>query len=156
MDVKLYTTSSPTIKVDKTITEELVLTDTTFYDESALNLCEPSVLIQGIASPDVVSCFNYMYIPQLKRYYYITNIDYLRGHRVAIKGRVDVLKTYASDIKNSTQLVVRQEHKKNMLLNDGTYPIKKKTQIVVENFGESFTENNNFILTTVGGGTSGN
>ena len=156
MDVKLYKTNSKSITLDKVLTDEIVYTDTIFYDESALNLSEPNVVIQGIASPDVVSCFNYMYIPQLKRYYYITNIDYLRGHRVAIKGRVDVLKTYAADIKNSTQLVVRQEHKKNMLLNDGTYPIKKKTQIVVENFGESFTENNNFILTTVGGGTSGN
>lgn len=156
MDIKLYTTGSPTIKVDKVLSDEKVYSNVVFYDDSALTLDSPSVILQDIDSPDVVSSYNYMYIPQLKRYYFITDIRYLRGKRVQITGRVDVLKTYATDIKNSTQLVTRQQNKKNLLLNDSEYPIKKKTQIVVENFGGSFTENGNFILTTVGGGTSGN
>lgn len=156
MDVKLYTTGSPTIKVDKVLADEKVYSNVVFYDESSLAVDSPSVILQDIESPDVVSGYNYMYIPQLKRYYFITDIRYLRGKRVLINGRVDVLKTYATDIKNSTQLVTRQQNKKNMLLNDSEYPIKKKTAIVVENFGESFTENGNFVLTTVGGGTSGN
>lgn len=156
MDVKLYKTSSPTIKVDKVLESEDTHTNVVFYDEGSLALESPKVLLQNIESPDVVSSFNYMYIPQLKRYYFITDISYLKGKRVEITGRVDVLKTYATDIKNSTQLIDRQEHKKNMYLDDDHYPIKKKTAIVVENFGDSFTENGNFVLTTVGGGSSGN
>lgn len=52
---------------------------------------------------------NYIYIPQYNRYYFINDITTSSGNRVQINCSIDVLKTYATQIKNAPCVVVRSE-----------------------------------------------
>lgn len=52
---------------------------------------------------------NYMYVPDLGRYYFITNIEII-NHTIIIRGHVDVLKTYATDIMNARGIATRSQY----------------------------------------------
>ena len=53
--------------------------------------------------------YNYAYIPDFKRYYFITDISSFRTNLWRIDMKVDVLKTYEHDIISQTQYVSRYE-----------------------------------------------
>ena len=53
--------------------------------------------------------YNYFYIPQFSRYYFVTNITSLRKGLWRISGHVDVLYSYDSDIRKQYGYIVRNE-----------------------------------------------
>lgn len=150
MDINLYTTPNPPNKIGKTKENLKNFTDVIFYDDSELNLINPVIVINGFSTVEDFAIYNYCYIPKMKRFYFIENIRALRGKRIEIQCKVDVLESFKTDIRASKQLVARQENAKSQYLVDNRLPISKKTDILVNNFGASFTENNSFVLTTVG------
>lgn len=52
---------------------------------------------------------NYMYVADLGRYYFITNMEII-NHTILVSGHVDVLKTYATDIKASNGIATRSQY----------------------------------------------
>lgn len=92
---------------------------------------------------------NYMYIPDLNRYYFINNIE-VSTQRLFIKAHVDVLMSYHDDIDQLVCVVSRQEHKFNLYLNDGIFRVRQDKEVRTIVFPKSFYRNCSFVL-TVGG-----
>lgn len=67
--------------------------------------------------------FNYAYVPQLRRYYFITDWLYTGGLWTAVLA-VDVLATYKTEIGNSIQYVTRAYSSYDPNIIDTAYPTK--------------------------------
>lgn len=59
---------------------------------------------------------NYMYVSDLGRYYFITSIEII-NHVIIVRGHVDVLKTYNSQIR-SGKCTATRSNKKNLTIPD--------------------------------------
>ena len=68
-----------------------------------INLLSPSIVIEYNKVPD----FNYVYIPTLQRYYFVTNITNVRYRVYRIDLKVDVLTTYNTDIRKQDAFISR-------------------------------------------------
>lgn len=63
---------------------------------------------------------NYMYIPILDRYYFITNIETVRTNVWRVYGHVDVLMSYKDDIDSLQAMAVKSENQWNAYLPDSS------------------------------------
>ena len=84
MNVQLCTTADPNYKVDKSVTVQLSLS-CTLKDETSVE--NPTILVATSAN---ISGYNYMYIQEFGRYYFITDIVSVRDGLWAVSGHVDV------------------------------------------------------------------
>lgn len=71
--------------------------------------------------------YNYMYIPELKRYYYVNNWT-IHGEFWTAHCSCDVLATYRDVIGMSEQYVLRSSAKSNSQITDSMYPIKNQIE----------------------------
>lgn len=74
---------------------------------------------------------NYIYISQYNRYYFINDITTSSGNRVQINCSIDVLKTYAEQIKNCPCVVLRSESIGINQITDDKLPISPNQFFVV-------------------------
>ena len=90
-----------------------------------------SVLNPVIELRTTTNCngFNYMYIADFGRYYFITDIVHDEGS-VIISGRVDVLATYKSQIGNASEYVLRSASEYDGDVIDNLYPLKAQSTFV--------------------------
>lgn len=104
MTVNLYTISDDERTLNKIISGGVSLNCEIIYPSDVLN---PQI---RITASSWNAHYNYMYISELSRYYYITESTLDNGGAVIILGRVDPLTSYASEIKGLICNVVRQEN----------------------------------------------
>lgn len=101
---------------------------------------------------------NYCYIVDFNRYYYIDDIRIVNAI-IEISMTVDVLESYKEDILNSTQLVARQENKKNYSIIDNRLPMCSDVSITChypdKTYDKFTTSEGFFVLGTTGGVTNG-
>lgn len=95
---------------------------------------------------------NYLYWNDMGRYYFIDDIQVLTGGRTALYCTVDVLESFASDIKSQTAIVDKQESSSvgNLYINDGSFINTEQTNNQVINFSSGFNNEGEFILITAG------
>lgn len=65
--------------------------------------------------------FNYAHIPEFNRYYFVTNVVSVSDGIVSLSMHVDVLMTYASEIRSISAVIRRQENLFNLYLDDGIF-----------------------------------
>lgn len=116
--------------------------------KDATSVIDPTILVEGDLG--TISKANYMHISAFGRYYFITDIRSVRNGLVEITAHVDVLESYASEIKANTAIVARQENKWNLLLDDGVFKAYNNPQILTLNFPSGFTKHE-FVLAVAGG-----
>ena len=159
--MRLYKNSSADNVVDKSINLLHEFEEVIFKEESSFFF--PVIIIGGIKNDafidleSIAKC-NYFSLPKFGRYYYITDIIMKKGQCIEIHGKVDVLMSFKDDIMSSsqyTQLIVRQEVKKNNYLVDSEMPLSTKKQIIEHEFGDTLTDSGYYILATVGGANNG-
>lgn len=117
--------------IDVEFKEDTSITDPTFI------LRTQSKVLEG----------NYIYVPNLNRYYYIN--DYVVSHqRIYINCHVDVLMSYRNEIKQENVIVKRQQKDYNLFIPDEKQKFYNTNATVVKEFPENhFTMNNaQFIL----------
>ena len=150
MNITLYKNKSANNVINKNLTSEKNLGNSCILADDT-SVTSPTVIIGGIASLDSISDYNYAHIPQCHRYYYINDIIALSGGRVKLSLTVDVLKSYASDILASTQLVTRQKNIGKMYLADTDWTIDSRTYLRSQYFSENHfaPQNDSFVLITV-------
>ena len=150
MNITLYKTQSANNVINKKLESEKNLGNNCILADNT-SVTNPTVIIGGITSLDSISDYNYAYIPQCHRYYYINDIIALSGGRVKLVLTVDVLKSYASDILNSTQLVIRQKNQGKMYLANADWTLDGRTYLRSQYFNENHfdTQNDTFVLITV-------
>lgn len=81
---------------------------------------------------------NYMHIPELHRYYFITKIESVRTGLWRIYGHCDVLKTYSEGILGTECVVARSESKYNLYLNDSAFKVYANPRLQCANFPNKF------------------
>lgn len=82
----------------------------------------------GLPADKNVSKWNYAYIPDWSRYYFITDMTYDNGQWV-FHLECDVLATYRTEIGSSTQYVARCEHTYNGEVTDTGYPTLSNVEV---------------------------
>lgn len=110
--------------------------------------------IRGINRENMenLSNVNYCYIPQLKTYYHLSDIEFLEGNIVRFLGREDVLQTYKNEIKNLTCTIERQENRFNQYLSDPLYKVYSYKRVQTFPFPSGFDNSNcSFVLAVQGG-----
>lgn len=122
------------------------------YLKNECSIQSPTVFIEGAFNIGNNINANYMFLPDYRRYYYITDITQVRANLVKISGRVDVLMSFKNEIQNSIGIVRKQEHNYNLFLDDGSLKVYQDKLIICKEFPNGFPkENDHFILVTAGG-----
>lgn len=153
MDIFLYKTESAPNVVDKKLTEVAHYTSVRLLDDTSV--LTPTIEVRESNTIDNIWDINYFYVPKFKRYYFVTDLTATAG-MYRISGRVDVLKSYASEIKASSQIITRQENRQDRYLHDSMIPISDKQEVIETEFGDTFDDTNSlFILVTTGQPASG-
>ena len=110
--VTLYVSGSPVEKIGKSLSSGSDFTCELKDDTSILN---PKIKIYSTSN---LSGFNYMYISEFGRYYYINDISSPRNNEWDISAHVDVLETYKDAILTNSAVIRRQESQYNLYLDD--------------------------------------
>ena len=148
MTIKTYRFLGDSRKVDKTLTAVSTYSNAVIVGDMSIHT--PTISLQLDSFTDVIN-FNYIYIPELRRYYYVVDSTIREDGFVQLQCKVDVLKSFKNDILGSTQYIDRQQNKCTYQLPDGMYNIKSNRNLTIKNFGNVIIEPNaNFLLQTSG------
>ena len=148
MTIKTYRYIGDSRKIDKTLIAVKTYSNAVIVGDMSIHT--PTISLQLDSFTDVIN-FNYIYIQELRRYYYVVDSTIKEDGYVQIKCRVDVLKSFKNDILGSTQYIDRQQNKCTYQLPDGMYNIKSNINLTIKNFGNVIIEPNaNFLLQTSG------
>lgn len=140
IELQLFNNISDTNVVDKIISNKTVVNGDF---RGAVDILKPTIGIIGNYYN-----FNYCYIPVLYRYYYIENITMERKNLTVIKCRVDVLKTYADDIKASMAVISKQRNYNPYF---GSYEIESRTEQTKYVFNNPFNANGEYVMIAMRG-----
>ena len=145
MKITLYKTSEENNKIDKTLSEPYNMTGSLRNESSVIR---PSILIE-IENP---TKYNYMYIPDFGRYYFIKEMTSVRTNLWRLDCEVDVLKSYANEIKTLTVIIDKNKDysRTNQYLDDGSFIIENKNTIEIKNFSSGFNDEASYVLVTAG------
>lgn len=146
MVIDLYINSSENNRVNKVLSGKFELTGTLRGETNVIN---PEILIEH-ANP---TGYNYAYIPEFNRYYFINEFTSVRNGLWRVRLAVDVLETYKTQIKQMPAIIDKQQNKgnSNLYLNDGSYVIDSRSYNTILNFSGGFNNVGEFILITAGG-----
>lgn len=145
MNITLYVNNSEKNKIGKNLTNDFSLSGTL---RDATNIINPVILIEL----NEIGNYNYCYIPDFNRYYFITDITVIRTGLFAISLMVDVLESFQTSIKNlSVILLNTQNVGANNYLPSQVFRnnVKAKTDII--KFPSGLNDSGEFILITAGG-----
>ena len=145
MNIVLYSTASPAIQVNKSLTQKASITgephEIVSDKEMTLRLA-----IGNLAS---VKASNYCYIGETGKYYYIVPDYKIENQSVIIALKEDVLMSFKTQILAQTCTVSRNEQIANSYLYDDAYQLLAYKNIVTKKFPYGL-ENDSMILMTVG------
>lgn len=146
MTITLYHNDSDKRTLNKNITNAGALNDALIIDDTSILTPRLKVRDNGI----IMVQYNYCYIADFKRYYFITDVTISNGY-IYIDLKVDVLMTYQNEIKNLYAVIKRQQTTCNYYLDDEMYKSYEYSRIQTKEFPNGFTTNA-FILAIAGGG----
>lgn len=145
MKITLYTNNSEKNKLEKNLANAKEFSGNLREESSIVN---PSILIQT----ENPSSYNYAYIPEFNRYYFIADAVSVRTNIWRLSLHTDVLMSFKDGIKNApvilsdtestgaTNYIMGEQWKTN---------VKNATEII--NFPKGLNTNGEFILITAGG-----
>ena len=150
MIINLYTMHDEKNKLNKTLSNSLQLEGTLKQETSVIN---PSIIIENI-NP---TTYNYVFIPEFGRYYFITDIESIRTNIWRIHATVDVLMSFNQAINNCDVILSDTEK-----MGDESYMsgeqwrtlVKSVTDVI--NFPNGLNSTGEYILITSGGIAHGN
>ena len=144
MQIEFYKNSSEKNKIGKSISNKLTLSGN-LRDECSIT--SPSILVE---STSLVN-YNYCYIPEFKRYYFISDIVSVRNNLWRVSLKCDVLESFKSDILNSSCIVNKQQNQSySNNIDDGSYINRVDSFIEIANYQDGFNADGEFILLTAG------
>lgn len=144
--ISLFKTVSENNRVVKTLTDEKQLSGELRNQTSVLN---PSIRIE---SADNISTYNYAYIPEFGRYYYIADIVSVRTNCWTVSLRCDVLMSYKDEIRSMNVILNNtQETGLSNYLSSPNWVNLVKTKTDIKTFPKGLSNEGEFILITAGG-----
>lgn len=146
MNIILQTNASPRNALTKELTNARTVS-AVLKDETSIT--DPVFVLAGLL-PGEVADINYVTVAALHRSYFVTGVRSIRNNVFEISCHVDVLTTYAEEIKTQTAVIHRQENAWNLYLDDGIFKTYQNPHIVTKLFPNGFTTQS-FILAVAGG-----
>ena len=143
-DIVLQRNNSERNRITKDISEILTVSGELKAETSII---DPVIMIECDLSA-VVGC-NYISIPAFGRSYFVNNIRSIRSGLVEFSCHVDVLSSFASEIRGNTAIVRRQENNWNLYLNDGSFKVYQNPNVLTKAFPSGFTAQE-FVLAVAG------
>lgn len=128
--IMFYQNKSSNITVNKNIVSVFKL-EGSFRDN--ISVTEPVFTIESTESPVIA---NYCYIPEFKRFYYITDINIIRTNLYEIHCQCDVLMSFRSDILSSSQFVSRNVNEFESDVQDNKLTVTKNYIYTIVEFEE--------------------
>ena len=115
------------------------------------SIINPTVIIGKMTSSSIKKC-NYAYISDFGRYYFINDIIETTAGQLEISMHVDVLKTYASQIRSISTLSRRQENVYCPYYEDKEALVRVNRFREKKNIGTVGGNDTNYYLTVNNGG----
>lgn len=143
-NIKLMVNQSENIRLDKK-TKTISTVSGTLKDSTSI--IDPVITIE-CALADVVGC-NYISIPKFNRFYFVNNIRSVGQGLVEFSCHVDVLSSFADEIRKNDAIIKRQENKWNLYLNDGTFKVYQNPLVLTRAFPSGFSTQE-FVLAVAG------
>lgn len=143
MTITTYSNASEEHVLDKDITKINENVSVVLKDDT--NVLSPTL----ITSQNISHTFNYIYISDFDRYYYVKNITYSQ-QRFYIECAVDVLMSFNSEIKDLNVIANRSSSYYNVYQKDDTIPFENRNVISTQNFPSGF--NSQSLILAVNGG----
>lgn len=145
MDITFYINNSEKNKISKNLTNNTHISGTLRNETGVMN---PVILIHSVNPTK----FNYVYIPEFNRYYFITDMVSIRTDIWQIKLHVDVLMSFKNSLKNVKVILNDSEVEgaDNYLTGEQWVTNVKDTTNIV-NFPNGLLDNGEYILITAGG-----
>lgn len=144
MSLQMYTCTSDNRCIDKSKTAIGSPISCSFKDDTTME--NPAVII----SPDAYSAAcNYVYLDDTSRFYYVTDVTFSQ-QRCILQLKVDVLMSFAAEIKLSKCIAARSSSSFNMYVNDEKYNALEYSNVFTKPFPNSFSKSLEYVL-IVGG-----
>lgn len=136
-EVVLYYNDSEKNRLSKSLRLLQTLTGELRDETSIIN---PSILFEDTVT--TLTRANYLYIADFGRYYYINDIRSIRNGLTEVSCHVDVLMSFASEIKTNNAIINRSENNWNLYLNDGSLKVYSNSIVLTKKFPSGFTTQN--------------
>lgn len=137
-------------EIERVVKELSIISEMKGSLKEGASVIDPIIIIQGTpATTQQIVSSNYLYIEDFGRYYFINDISSVRTNLWELSCHVDVLQTYAEQIKEQTAIIQRQENKWNLYLNDGSFKVYQNPIVLTKPFPNGFTTNE-FVLAIAG------
>lgn len=124
--------------------------DGTLKDNTSVT--NPIITIEKASNP-VSYSYNYMYISEFGRWYYIDDIVNIHNNIWEIHASCDVLFSFMNDIKSSYGVIDKYENQatSNVYFDDGSFIMDTRKDVQVMEFPNGLNENGSYILICAGG-----
>ena len=144
MTVIFYKYNDIKNKINKTLSDGLTVNDVVIQND--FDIIDFELLIKN---SDFNSEYNYCYIQDLGRYYFIESVEKMNGTIYKIRLTVDVLKSFSTQIENIQAIITKSENP-----DDNFVDCEKSENYTSEviNMTDNFNHNGNLILVTSLGG----
>lgn len=145
MNIILYENKSPKNKIGKTLVNANNITGALRGETSTSNI----QLLLNIVN---LNPYNYMYIADFNKYYFITNIISVRTGLWLVSASIDVLESHKNDILQLNVILSNTENVGGKQYRNGNcwdVLVKDKTDII--SFSDGLLSTGEFILITAGG-----
>lgn len=147
MDVYLYSYSGNTNVINKQLPQENVMSGVL---RERNNVLSPSIIIRVPTTEQFA--YNYCYVPEFKRFYFIDEIVYVSAEKIEMRLKVDVLKSYEREIMEATATSAVNDNPEPFIsTRKNVYnmkPIFKKVSFPQSGL---FDENGSIIMITIKG-----
>ena len=144
MTVIFYKYNDIKNKINKTLSGGLTVNDVIMHNDFDITAFE--LLIKN---SDFNSEYNYCYIQDLGRYYFIESVEKMNGTIYRIRVSVDVLKSFSTQIENINAIITKSENPDTNFVD--CEKSENYTSEVI-NLTDNFNHSGNLILVTSLGG----
>lgn len=148
MKLQMLTTSADKRALNKSASE---IDTVTCKLKQGTSIIDPIVIIGKISAKNIRR-FNYAYISDFGRFYFVNDIVEAPANQLEVSMHVDVLRTYASDIRGISTLILRQEHVFSPYFVDEEALVRTNRFRTKKNIGSVGGNSNVYYLTVNNGG----
>ena len=145
MEIKLCYNSSDNRCINKNIIDGEIISGTL---RTSTSIIYPVITFEN----NTPLRYNYAYIPEFRRYYYITNVISARNNLWEVYFEIDPLMSFKADICALKVVVDKQSNESNgdEYIDDSSLVTDNLMFNTVYNFPDGFNNNGEYILITAG------
>lgn len=143
LTASLMVNSSPVEKIGKTLSEGLNFSVTL---KDGTSILRPTLILASTSQAPIIG-YNYMYISDFGRYYFIDDVKSIHNNMWEVSAHVDVLETYKTAILANSAVIKRQQNLYNLYLDDPEFKTYNNSRVQTKRFpANSFNKTLSYML----------